>query len=210
MLELPIVTRRRGRNQLVWKALHKSSKIFVEHALHVSRIQFRTQAQWLCAGYCTLSYDHQFLLAFKRQLDKVKTRLTTLYVVKKLITTTTIIDQLEVCKLEWILMLINTHISTHYKRHAFEQAYMIRGYGWGKGEENSFIVSTSRLTLLWPHFHDNLSRVIVHIYHRNTESPHLGPPIKIISNNIQRGILTIVLYLCSKCWMTWNCEPSCV
>ena len=35
-------------------------------------------------------------------------------------------------------MLINTHISTRYKSHAFEQAYMIRGYAWGKGEETLF------------------------------------------------------------------------
>ena len=82
------------------------SKIFVEHALHVARLQFRTQAQQLCVGYCRLSYDYQFInkgmLAFERQLDKVKTRLTTLYVVQKLIIiiTTTIFDQLKVCKLK--------------------------------------------------------------------------------------------------------------
>ena len=78
------------------------SKIFVEHALHVARLQFRNHAQQLCVEYCRLSYDHQFLFAFERQLDRVKTRLTTLYVVQKLIIiiSTTIIDQLKVCKLK--------------------------------------------------------------------------------------------------------------
>ena len=43
---------------------------------------------------------NSFLLTFERQLDKVKTRLTTLYVVQKLIITATIIDQLKLCKLQ--------------------------------------------------------------------------------------------------------------
>lgn len=131
----------------------------------------------------TISLLIKGCLHSKGSLTKVKTRLTTLYVVQKLIIiiSTTIIDQLKVCKLKWRPILIDTHISTHYKSHAFEQAYMITGYGWGKGEENSFIFSTSRPTLLWPHFHENLSGVIVHIYNRNTESPHLAPPLKIIS-----------------------------
>ena len=151
----------------MWKALHKLSKIFVEYALHVARLQFRNQAQQLCVGYCRLSYDHHFInkgmLAFERQLNKVKTRLTTLYVAQKLVITT-IIDQIKLWKLQWIPMLINTHISAHYKSHACEQAYMIhRGYRWGKEEKNSFIFSTSRPTLLWPHFHENLSGVIVHL-----------------------------------------------
>ena len=79
------------------------SKIFVEHALHVARLQFRNQAQQLCVGYCRLSYDHHFInkgmLAFERQLNKVKRRLTTLYVAQKLVKTT-IIDQLKLCKLK--------------------------------------------------------------------------------------------------------------
>ena len=55
------------------------SKIFVEHALHVARLQFRTQAQQLCVGYCRLSYDYQFInkgmLAFERQLDKSENKI---------------------------------------------------------------------------------------------------------------------------------------
>ena len=46
-----------------------SSKIFVEHTLHVARIQFQTQAEWPCAWYSGLSYDCQFvskrILAFR-------------------------------------------------------------------------------------------------------------------------------------------------
>ena len=49
-------------------------------------------------GYCRFSYDHHLInkgmLAFERQLNKVKRRLTTLYVVQKLVITT-IIDQLK-------------------------------------------------------------------------------------------------------------------
>lgn len=150
------------------------------------------------------------MLAFERQLDKVKTRLTTLYVVQKLIIiiTTIIFDQLKVCKLKWIPMLTHKSLVHIIKVMPLSKLTSL-GVTVREGRKKLFF-PTSRLKHLWPHFHDNLSGVIVHIYNRNTEVPHLGPPIKIISNNIQRGILTIVLYLCSKCWMTWNCEPSCV
>ena len=76
------------------------SKIFVEHALHVVRLQFRTQANSCVLGTASLVMTNSFLLTFERQLDKVKTRLTTLYVVQKLIITATIIDQLKLCKLQ--------------------------------------------------------------------------------------------------------------
>ena len=46
-----------------------------------------------------------FLLTFERQLDKVKTRLTTLYVVQKSIITATIIDQLK--------LTLNTYADKH-------------------------------------------------------------------------------------------------
>ena len=43
------------------KTRHELSKIFIEHALHVARIQFRTQAYYPCAWYSGLSYDHRFI-----------------------------------------------------------------------------------------------------------------------------------------------------
>ena len=42
------------------KALHESSQTFVEHALHVARTQFRTQALQPCACYSAL-YDQRFI-----------------------------------------------------------------------------------------------------------------------------------------------------
>ena len=43
------------------KTRHELSKIFVEHALHVAWIQFRTHAYYPCAWYSGLSYDHWFI-----------------------------------------------------------------------------------------------------------------------------------------------------
>ena len=40
-----------------------------EHALHVARIQFQTQALWPCTWYSGLSHDHQFIN--KRMLSLV-------------------------------------------------------------------------------------------------------------------------------------------
>ena len=55
------------------KTLHESSKFFVEHALHVARIQLQTQA-W----YSGLCYEHRFInqrtLAHKNPVWREKTR----------------------------------------------------------------------------------------------------------------------------------------
>ena len=44
-------------------------------------------------------------------------------------------------------MLIDTHISTHYKSHAFEQAYIIRGYGEGREKKTLFSNQSSETPL---------------------------------------------------------------
>ena len=62
------------------KKLHESSKVFVEHTLHVARIQFWTQVQEPCTWYSKLSYDRWFIdkrmLALERPVWREKTRLT--------------------------------------------------------------------------------------------------------------------------------------
>ena len=59
---------------------NESSRIFVEHALHFARIQFRTQAI-NCVWYKRLSYKNQLnnyrmLAHLKNQFDERKTGLT--------------------------------------------------------------------------------------------------------------------------------------